>query len=73
MIRRAGALTRLAEDRPALTEADIARLIRMLTTPEQWACFESSGDLDFCYSFPTAAGTAPTSSAKGTAWASSAA
>ncbi len=52
MVRLHGSLKPLKEGHPPLQPSDTERLIRMALTPEQWAHFDQSGDLDFCYSFP---------------------
>ncbi|GMV81638.1 MAG: hypothetical protein AMXMBFR7_28220 [Planctomycetota bacterium] len=54
MIRIHGKLQLMQEGMPAMTPAQTQALIRMALTPEQWAYFDRTGDLDFCYAFPNA-------------------
>lgn len=51
LVRVHGELRKLDEGLPPLQPEDTVRLIKMALTPEQWAYFDRTGDLDFSYSF----------------------
>ncbi|MGD0089483.1 MAG: PilT/PilU family type 4a pilus ATPase [Planctomycetota bacterium] len=52
MCRVHGSLVPLKDGHPPFTAADTERIVQAALTPAQWACFERTGDLDLCYSYP---------------------